>query len=213
MSGSRLLGWMAVSVAVVLMAGCEIQKRGEGENKDVKIETPFGGMRVKTNDAVSIEDIGLPAYPGATPVKNDKDSSSADVSMNFGSFHLGVRAAGFHTTDSPARVEAFYRDGLKYYGDVIACRDDQAVGEPERTADGLTCDDKGSKANVNLSSDRKNGAKKKDKDEYELKLKAGSKGHQHIVAISADGSGTKFGLVALDLPMHMGTSSDDDRRQ
>jgi hypothetical protein len=39
-------------------------------------------------------------------------------------------------------------------------------------------------------------------------LKAGSKLHQHIVAIDPDGSGTKIGLVALDLPSHLGIEDD-----
>jgi hypothetical protein len=43
-----------------------------------------------------------------------------------------------------------------------------------------------------------------------LQLKAGSKQHQHIVAIDPDGNGTKFGLVALDLPGHITIGSGDD---
>ena len=34
-----------------------------------------------------------------------------------------------------------------------------------------------------------------------LELKAGSRQHQHIVAINPEGTGTKLGLVALDLPI------------
>ncbi len=47
-------------------------------------------------------------------------------------------------------------------------------------------------------------------------LKAGSKQHQHIVSINPDGSGTKFGLVALDLPGHFSfgdKDADDANRQ
>ena len=42
-----------------------------------------------------------------------------------------------------------------------------------------------------------------------LELKAGSKKHQHIVGIEPDGSGTKFGLVALDLPGHFSIGDGD----
>jgi len=40
-------------------------------------------------------------------------------------------------------------------------------------------------------------------------LKAGSKQHQHIVAITTEGSSTKIGLIALDLPGHLGNDKDD----
>ncbi len=43
-----------------------------------------------------------------------------------------------------------------------------------------------------------------------MELKAGSKLHQHIVAIDPEGNGTKFGLVALDLPGHISFGSGDD---
>jgi hypothetical protein len=57
------------------------------------------------------------------------------------------------------------------------------------TREGLTCDDSDNhnKANVNL--------------DMHNSLKAGSKRHQHIVGIeNADGPGTTFSLVELDLP-------------
>ena len=45
-------------------------------------------------------------------------------------------------------------------------------------------------------------------------LKAGSKQHQHIVAIEPESWGTKFGLVALDLPGNFSNGDGDtDQRQ
>jgi hypothetical protein len=137
-------------------------------------------------------------------VKKDKDDDAADVNMNFGSFHLRVKAVGYRTGDSPGKVEAFYRDGLKRYGDVIACRDGQPVGTPVKTLAGLTCDDK--KQNHITVDD--------DSGKHSLELKAGSQQTQHIVEIDPDGSGTKFGLVALELPAKSSLGSEgDDTRQ
>ena len=47
-----------------------------------------------------------------------------------------------------------------------------------------------------------------------MELKAGSKVHQHIVAIDPEGSGTKFGLIALDLPgrVTVGDTKDDSKQ-
>jgi hypothetical protein len=193
--------WVAMGMSAAMLAGCHVETNKNGDGKDVKISTPFGGMQVKTNDADVLDSIGLPAYPGAQVVKQDKDNGSADVNMNFGSFHLRVKAASFRTDDSPDKVEAFYRNGMKRYGDVIACRDDQVVGTPARTFEGLTCENQ--KQGHIMVQDNPS--------KHKLELKAGSQQHQHIVEINADGGGTKFGLVALDLPGKMTSDDEGDK--
>ena len=63
--------------------------------------------------------------------------------MSFGGFQMRVTAMSYRTEDSPEKVEAFYRDGLRRFGDVIACRDKTAVGTHKRgRLQGLTCDDR-----------------------------------------------------------------------
>jgi hypothetical protein len=192
-----IMGVAAAGLAVALLAGCRVESDKHGDSDNVKISTPFGGMQVKTNDAVTTEGLGLPAYPGAQLVKKDKDNGAADVNMSFGSFQLRVKAVSYRTGDSPEKVEAFYRAGLKRFGDVIACRDNRAVGSPVRTLEGLTCDNN-EQNNYTVDDKPEKGA---------LELKAGSQKHQHIVEIEAQGGGTKIGLVALDLP---GDASSDD---
>lgn len=191
---------MAVVLALALaLAGCHVSSDKHGDGDNVKISTPFGGMQVKTDNATVLNEIGLPEYPGATLVKNDHGKGSADVNFNFGSFHLKVNAAGYRTNDSPDMVKAFYRKALERYGDVIECQNYKTVGTPVRTSEGLTCDDhSGSRIRV---SDDLTG---------KTQLKAGSKQHQHIVEIDPEGKGTKFGLVALELPGHVG--SDEHRK-
>lgn len=193
---------MTVAVAIagtVLMSGCRVESNKQGGNENVKIATPFGGMQVKTNDATVLEGMGLPAYPGAVLVKKDNDHGAADVNMSFGSFHLRVKAASYRTPDSPDKVEAFYRKALGRYGSVIECSNDKPVGEPTRTEEGLTCDN--DKKHVEISDDMSR----------KMELKAGSKQHQHIVAINPEGTGTKLGLVALDLPGHF--TGDNENKQ
>lgn len=200
----RNAGSVVALLAVAgMVAGCHVEANKNGDSKDVKISTPFGGMNVKTNDADVMGSIGLLAYPGAQVLKNDHDHSSADVNMSFGGFQLRVKAAGFHSDDSPEKVEAFYRNELKRYGDVIACRDNQPVGSPVRTSEGLTCDNnKGNHISVD------------DNPKHHLELKTGSQQHQHVVSIDPDAGATKFGLVVLDMPGKMGSNNEsDDTRQ
>lgn len=195
---------IAATALLLPLAGCFVQtkKHADGKGDDVNIQTPLGGMSVKTDQAQVAQKLGLPVYPGAVPEKKtDNDESSADVNMNFGPFHLRVLAQGFTSADSPDKVRAFYKKALAQYGDVIECQHKHAVtGSPARTAQGLTCDD-----DNHIST----GGKSKEKitiDEGEVELKAGSKSRQHIVGFESKDGGTKFGLVALELP----TGSDND---
>lgn len=189
----------AMILSVAGMSGCRIDEDKHGDSNSVKIATPFGGLQVKTNDAVVVEGIGLPAYPGAELVKKDKDHGAADVNLSFGSFQLRVKAVSYRTTDGADKVSAFYRKALGRYGDVIQCVNNHPVGSPTRTAEGLSCDnEKDSHINV---TDEASG---------KMELKAGSKQHQHIVAVDPEGSGTKFGIVALDLPEHISIGDDKD---
>jgi hypothetical protein len=196
----------AVAAAVLAMAaGCQVDDHKTGDSDNVKIQTPFGGMQVKTNENVVLDGIGLPVYPGAVAVKKDNggsnDNGAADVNMSFGSFQLRVKAMGFRTGDSQDKVEAFYRKSLRRFGDVIACQDNRPIGTPTRTAEGLTCDN--DKENHITAGDSVSHGK--------LELKAGSKLHQHLVEIDPDGGGTKFGVVALDLPGKAFSGDKDDQ--
>lgn len=189
----------AMVVSVALMSGCRVESDKHGDSDNVKIATPFGGLQVKTNDSVVLEGIGLPAYPGAEVVKKDKDHGAADVNLSFGNFQLRVKAVSYHSTDSPDKVSAFYRKSLGRYGDVIQCENNRPVGNPTRTAEGLTCD-----------NEKENHISVNDDVSGKMELKAGSKQHQHIVAVDPDGSGTKFGIVALDLPGRISIGDDKD---
>jgi hypothetical protein len=186
--------------ATAMMSGCRIESDKKNGNDNVKIATPFGGMSVKTNDAAVTEGLGLPVYAGAELVKKDKDNGAADVNMSFGSFQLRVKAASYRTQDSPDQVKAFYLKALGRYGDVIQCQNDKPVTSVTHTAEGLTCDnDKGNHVTVDQDMHGK------------IELKAGSKQHQHIVSIDPEDNGTKFGLVALDLPGHISFGDKDDQ--
>lgn len=198
---SLAAGTLALGTALLLSTGCQVDAHKNGDHdENVKIATPFGGLSVKTNEAVVEGGVGLSVYPGAEPINKDKDSGAADVNMSFGSFHLGVKALTYRTPDSPDKVTAFYRKDMSRYGAVILCRNDRAEGSPDHTQDGLTCDKDG-KGHVHVNTHES-------KDE----LKAGSRLHQHIVAMDPEGSGTKISLVALDLPGNFGKGDSDDKQ-
>ena len=201
---TRSCGVAAVASLLVLgsLAGCHVSSHKNGGNDNVDIGTPFGSMQVKTNDNVNGAALGITQYPGSVAVKKDKDGGddgAADVNMNFGGFHLGVKAVSFTTPDDPAKVLAFYKKDLAKYGAVITCEGKRTVGEPTRTAEGLTCD----------YEHDKHGHIQWDTDSAKnTELRTGSKQHQHVVAVERKDGATKIGLIALDLPSGLSTSRD-----
>lgn len=202
--GQNILVAMMTLGSIAMASGCRIETHKHGKDDNVNIATPFGGMSVKTNDSVVQGGVGLSVYPGAELIKKedgkDHDNGAADVNLTFGSFHLGVKALSYQSADSPDKVTAFYRQDMAKYGTVILCRDHHAVGTPVKTQEGLGCDIDGKNGvHVNESGT---------KDE----LKAGSKQHQHIVAIEPKDGGTKIGLVSLELPTHF-SNDDGDSKQ
>ncbi|MGB0065130.1 MAG: hypothetical protein WBP85_11850 [Terracidiphilus sp.] len=178
------------------LAGCwvHVDKDANGEEKHVRVETPFGGVHVDTDQTTAV-DLGLPTYPGSQMVVDNHDHQSADVHVGFGDWELRVRAVSYETPDKKDQVVAFYKKALGRYGDVITCQDNTAVGAPPRTSEGLTCEDAQHHdgVNVNAAGYHSGGGG--------FQLKAGSERHQHIVGFESSASGqTRFSLVALDLP-------------
>ena len=185
------------------MAGCRVHvdKDANGEDKNVRVDTPFGGVHVNT-DQTTAADLGLPVYPGAQTVRGDDKHKSADVHLGFGEWEMRVRAVSYETPDTADKVTAFYKKALGRYGEVITCQGNSAVGTPIATSEGLTCDEnKSPKVHV-------------DQGDYslgkgDLELKAGSKRHQHIVGFENPRDGrTRFALVALDLPAEVESGSE-----
>lgn len=191
---------LSLLAAGILLAGCNVSHNSHGDGDNVQVRTPFGNMHIKTSADAAVAGIGLSTYPGSVPVKDDKDDDAADINLNFGDFHLGVKAASYQTADSPDKVEAFYRKDMARYGDVLKCRGDNTIGQPARTAEGLACSDNDSHGIHSVHVDD---------DSDHVELRAGSPQHEHIVGIEPKDGGTKIGLVALDLPSHHDASDSE----
>ena len=194
--GAGLLACLALAAGV---AGCRIHvdKGANGEDKNVQVDTPFGGIHVNT-DQTTAADLGLPVYPGAQIAADKEDDKSADIHMGFGEWEMRVKVVNYSASDSQDKVLAFYKKALGRYGDVLTCQDNAPVGRPIATSEGLTCaEDK--HANVQVNDHGQSFGYHSNKNGVELK--AGSERHQHIVGFEDPENGqTRFALVALDLP-------------
>jgi hypothetical protein len=179
---------LCAAASLLLACGCHVHvnKDSDGTEKNVKIDTPLGGLHVRSGDT-SAADVGLPAYPGAQIVPDKDGDKSADVHMGFGQWQLRVKVVNYQTPDPQDKVLAFYQKALGRYGNVIRCQGNQPVGTPAVTGEGLGCSDDRGNAHVNFDQD--------------LTLKAGSRHHQHILGIEKnDGPGTRFALIELQFP-------------
>jgi hypothetical protein len=125
-------------------------------------------------------DVGLPAYPGATPYTENRDDQAAvTLGAWAGSFGMRLHVLKYQTTDSPARVAAFYAKALGRYGDVLDCRDPAARAKPPKDQpERLRCDDNAPRAG-----------------EYEYR--AGTSKQFRVVHVKPEGEGTRFEMVRL----------------
>lgn len=190
----RILALLATS-GLLLAAGCHVHvdKNADGTEKNVKIDTPLGGLHVNAGDT-NAADVGLPVYPGATIAPDRDGDKSADIHMGFGQWQLQVKVVNYQTRDAQDKVLDFYQKAMGRYGTVIRCEGDHAVGMPAVTQEGLSCSNSDSHGQVNISEG--------------LMLKAGSRHHQHLVGIEKNsGQGTRFALVELQLPSSIDKSN------
>jgi hypothetical protein len=150
------------------------------------------GLELHANSHAKAADIGLPAYPGATLYKDTDNDSAVDLGLNLGDFHFTLKAANYVSSDSPARILAFYRKPLSRYGEVLECDHGKPVGSHTVTRNGLTCsDDHDGHTQANVSANSSS----------DHELRAGTPHQYRVVGIDKSQPGsTHFGLVYVDLP-------------
>lgn len=202
-ASSRYFSMAALSVGVLLFAvsGCSVNEHKDGNAENVHLHTPLGGLDVRTNSAAAV-DVGVPVYPGAIATSSKgKDNGAADIHMSFGKWQLNVKAAEYESKDPEFKLVAFYKKAMATYGDVLTCKDKKPMGQPVATRQGLTCandheydvsmDAETSKKHINIGTPKISG---------DIKLLAGSRDNQHIVEFTPIPDGTKFSIVAVQLP-------------
>jgi len=180
--------------AFFLFAGCSVnvKKNDSGDDKNVDIDTPFGGIHV--SKGADVRDTGLPVYPGARPKqKSDSggDEKSANVNISTSAFGLKVVALDYETDDAPSKVIAYYKDQLKKYGSVLECHT-QAKHYDYRS----TNPDKGDSEQLKCEGDNNGNT---------TELKVGTKSNQHVVAIDPQSKGSDFALVYVRMRGKEGT--------
>jgi len=172
---------LALGLGIVSLSACSInvKKQQDGQDKQVDINTPLGGIHVSKE--VNPADVGIAIYPGARLKQKNVTGEDKSANVNITGFGYGLKvvALEYESDDSPAKVVDYYKDQLKKYGDVLVCHTNHLdvnpdVKELNKGSDQLTCQ---GGAGVNVE------------------LKVGTKENQHIVAVEPEGKGSSFSLV------------------
>jgi len=168
-------------LGVLFLSACSVnvKKESNGEDKQVDINTPVGGIHV--SKGADVAEVGMAVYPGARLKQKDSNGEDKSANVDISSFGYGLKVVvlEYQSDDAPEKLIAFYKDQLKKYGDVLVChtsghRDFNAsFGDSDKDSR-LTCDST-SGSNV--------------------ELKVGTKENQHIVAVEQEGKGSSFSLV------------------
>ncbi len=182
------------ALALIALSACDVnvKKNEKGEDKNVDISTPFGGVHVSKN--VDVRDIGLPVYPGAKPIEKETDNNekSANVNISTEWFGLKVLAQEYQSEDPPDKLISYYNGELQKYGKVLRCQTSWHGGHAK-----VNMDRKSGKDSHELTCDSDHG------DTVELKV--GTKENQHLVEIEPQGKGAKFALVHVEVRDREGT--------
>ena len=172
------LGFAILGVLLLPSCSVNVKKEKNGEDKQVDINTPVGGIHVSKN--ADVQDVGIALYPGARLKQKDDDGGDKSANVNISGFGFGLKvvALEYQSDDAPEKLVAYYKEQLKRYGSVLECHTSHFnlnMGHgSDHHSDELTCE-----------GDRGNNTE----------LKVGSKENQHIVAVEPDGKGSSFSLV------------------
>jgi len=168
-----------VSALLVCACSVNVKKEKNGEDKQVDISTPVGGIHVSKE--ANAADVGLAVYPGARLKQKDFSGEDKSANINISGFGYGLKvvAMEYQSDDPPAKLVAFYQDQLKKYGKVLEChtshlRLDAGVKDSDSSSHELTCEESGGTT---------------------VELKVGTQENQHIVSVEPDGKGSSFSLV------------------
>ena len=172
------LGFAILSALLLPACSVNVKKEKNGEDKQVDISTPVGGIHVSKN--ADVQDVGIAVYPGARLKQQDSDGGDKSANVNISGFGFGLKvvALEYQSDDAPGKLVAYYKDQLKKYGSVLECHTSHFnlnTGRgSDHHSDELTCE--GDSGN-------------------NVELKVGTKENQHIVAVEPDGKGSSFSLV------------------
>ncbi len=82
----------------------------QGREKTVRVDTPFGRLRVEKQGDVDAKLLAIPIYPGAVQVKGEMSGARVDLDLDFADKYVRVLAVKMETADPFDKVVEFYKE-------------------------------------------------------------------------------------------------------
>ena len=120
----RVLALGACDSCVALLPACSVnvKKEKNGEDKQVDINTPVGGIHVSKGANPGGRG-HCRCIPGAHLKQKDSDGNDKSANVNISGFGFGLKvvALEYESTTRLTKLIAYYKDQLKKYGNVLEC--------------------------------------------------------------------------------------------
>ena len=105
-----------VCLILVVFIATNVRVTHEGaRGEKVRVETPFGSLRVRESRRLDPKAFGVPIYPGAVPESDENKAASIEFSSGDDTKELAIVAGAYTTTDSADKVMDFYRKELPHW--------------------------------------------------------------------------------------------------
>ncbi|MBT9494409.1 MAG: hypothetical protein IV107_19140 [Paucibacter sp.] len=122
-SAIRALSAVGLGLALLLPAGAQAADAAFAANATDNGAAGKSFMAgIKVQEQAKLQEIGLPAYPGAVAQQDDKDDKpGVTVGLSFGPFAFKLLVSKFASADGIDKISDFYRAALSQHGPVLDC--------------------------------------------------------------------------------------------
>lgn len=104
-----------IATALFVAKNVRVEKNVTGKSENVRVETPFGSVRVQKRARLDPHQIGVPIYPGAEEISDDQKSASVELDFGDEYKRFTILAAEYRTPDSAAKVRDYYKKQLPHW--------------------------------------------------------------------------------------------------
>jgi len=112
LAAAVVLVCLAVIAVSYIVPNIRVRQQDTAEGGRVRVETPFGSVKVDARKDVAADTTGVPIYPGAEREKKGSGGATVDLEWGSGEKQLSIAASEYTTRDSVTQVRRWYRDQL-----------------------------------------------------------------------------------------------------
>ncbi len=112
LAAAVVLVCLAVIAVSYIIPNIRVRNSPTAEGNRVRVETPFGSVRVDARDDMRADPGTVPIYPGAEREKKKSGGATINFDWGSGDKQFSIAASEYSTPDSVAQVREWYRGKL-----------------------------------------------------------------------------------------------------